>query len=160
MMKMSRSQTRFYLARLLLFYKPAQIGRLLGVTRPTIDRYIDGENTPSVSKLPVFQSALQELIKHLDEHHKKWGFGRSVADLIDDEIPPRYLSPAIPTKLENVMSFLIDQLKKPRKLNEIMDAARELEFTRAQVHRAADALKVIKQPHGTGRTAYSVWRLP
>lgn len=162
-MKMSRTQTRFFLGKLSLFYKRSEICRMLSVTRPTLDRWFEDENRPSITWIPVFKEALAALIKRLDDHSKEYGpWAKEMADILDELEFPAHLVTAIPqTESEAVHRFLHGQLmKNPKTTTSIYARAKELGFSRAQVLHAAKRLGVIKQQKGAGRGSTSIWRLP
>lgn len=162
-MKMSRTQTRFFLGKLSLFYKTAELARMLSVTRPTLERWLADENRPSVSYIPIFKEAYQALIDRLDEHGKQYGsWANEWASVLDELEFPAHLVTAVPqSESEAVHRFLHGQLMKaPKSTTLIYARAAELGFSRAQVLHAAKRLGVIKQQKSAGRGSTSIWRLP
>jgi len=126
-----------------------------------MERWLKDETRPALSMLPVFRSALSGLIDKLDEHHRKWGFGETIADEIEEGEEPEYLAPAVsPNEADKVRRWLSAKLEKPQKTFNLFKDAEDVEFSRAQLYRAASQLKVVKEHKGAGRGSYSIWRLP
>ena len=162
-MLMSRVMTRYYLGRLTLFYNVGQLQNLLTTSRPTVERWISGETLPRLSMKPIFDNALEGLIERIDKHHKQWGFGRTVADAVEEVDAPLvvYQPAARRNETKSVTKFLRERLKrgKPIKLRELMVEAKEMGFSRSQLQYAARRLKVTKVHHGVGRNSHSEWRI-
>lgn len=162
-MKMSRTQTRFFLDKLLLFYNAAELTRMLSVSRPTMDRWIADENRPTLRYLPLFKEAYQGLIERLDAYGKKHGkWARDFADILDElEYPATSITTIPDNQSDAVRRWLHRKLSEgPKRTTVIYKEAAELEFTKAQVLHAARKLDVAKDQKSAGRGSYSVWRLP
>lgn len=162
-MQMTRLQTQFFMGKLSLFYTTTEIMEVLSVTRPTVERWLSGETTPSISHLPIFVSALEGLLLYLDKyakHHGTWA--REIADVIEAQtMPSNNVTISPKNEADAVTRFLKGLLgNKPMKSQEVFKRAQELDFTRPQVIYSAKKLGVIKRQMGQGRNSYSVWRLP
>jgi hypothetical protein len=157
---MSRRQTRYFLARLTLFYPFPKLCRTLSVSRPTLQRWIDDETRPSLSLLPLFREALSGLIDVLEDHQRKWGFGEEFAEILDDGEEPEYAPQVVPNEGDKVRRWLKRQLETPRKTHDLFREAAEVGFPKARLYSAAKLIGVVKDRKGAGRGSYSIWRLP
>lgn len=162
MTMMTRRQTRYFLARLVLFYNSAELCRKLSCSRPTLERWLKDETKPALKMLPVFRSAIEGLIVKLDQHDHDWGFGEEVADILRESKEPKHERQAAPPVNEAaaVRRWLHGRLERPMKTTKLYAMADEVGFSRTRLIYAAKALGVIKTHHGAGRGSFSVWRLP
>lgn len=162
MAEMPRSEVKHYLDRLTLFRNTKQLCRELGVTYPTMIRWLDGETKPSVAYRIKFEKAFDLLLDELDT---KGDVGKDIADVLAKVAPPTPRDAVIlkPTKLKR--KVLADELVKlleggkPHRSKKIIEACAKLGFSRAAVQITAQHLGVEKEHIGAGRNSYSLWRL-
>lgn len=159
MPKMGKAETQYYLERLTLFRNPNQLATSIGVTYPTITRWIRREARPSDVYRRDFKRTFDKLIKELEN---SGSYGQDMADFLTEQSVPHDSPPATLVRSNHAVlrDLLIEHIPaKGIKTHDLFKVTDSYGYSRASVHKAAKDLGVNKQPVGFGPKSYSVWKL-
>lgn len=157
MKKMSRSLTKYYLDRLILFWSKARIADELKTSRQLVHHWFSGHSTPTWSKRRRFEKALSSLIQEL---HSRGGFYSRVATALDFDDPPEDRPMVEKMDLRELEARLRDQMIVKGKLRstKLYDEFLPLGYSRNQIINALRTLGYSSESKGRGRNSYTIWR--
>ncbi len=158
-MNMPQEIVDWYLIRFQIFRNRAQIAKMLGVTRISVDRWASKEGLPLHTYWRNFHKAFHKMV---DEFRLIPDFGEQLAETILFG-EPRYSSHGHVEKASprQVQRWLKTRLSTKRgiKFRVLLNEAQERGFTRSQLHYASNKLGVRKDHRGLGRGSFTVWSL-
>lgn len=150
------------LTKLLAFVPPTRCARLLGVSVPTFNRWIEDKRVPA-RQLLHFQDAFEGVKRDLERRAKRFprpNFFDEALELMDKRQRYETETPAPTPARKQFVAEMQRMLRRPVDVREVMRCAKRHGVTRPLVYRIAADLGVRKRVLGVGRNMHSTWRLP